>query len=139
MRRQQIVTVVGIAALAFSFTAFSEESKPSDKRVELSLATVAHEGTDGRRYKLYEFQGEKFRVFQPNNDRVTVEGMGLTAALTVDDGAGKFRDELGGYWYQHSDPKLALDNACRRIIKRVGGPSQDDLRKELQKFYDELK
>ena len=105
----------------------------------LTLATAVYEDADGRRYKLYEFQGEKFRVFKPANDRVTVEGKGLTATLTVADGTGKFRDNLGGYWYQHSDPKTALDNACRRIIERVDGPSQDDLRKELQEFYEELK
>ena len=62
----------------------------------------------------------------------------MAATLTIDDGAGKFRDNLNGYWYAHSDPKSALDNACRRIIQRANGPSVDELRKGLYDFYEDL-
>ena len=126
------------AAVAVSVYASAEEVQPGDKLFDSMPAAETLKSADGTIYKVYEYDASKFKVFEPKNDSVRVEGLGLTATLTIAD-TGKFRDILNNYWYEHSDPKSALDNACRRIIARSNAPSKADLRKQLHTLYDELK
>ena len=131
------VFLIAFAALAVSMSASSEESKPTDELFGSMPPTKSLESADGRHYKLYEYDAKKFEVFEPKDDRISVEGLGLTATLAIAD-TGKFRDTLNAYWYEHADPKSALDNACRRIIARASAPSTEHLRKQLHEFYDQL-
>lgn len=129
--------LIAFAAATVTMNASAEESKPADELYDSMPAAKTLQSPDGRAYKLYEYDTKKFHVFEPKNDSIAVEGLGLRATLTIA-ATGKFRDTLNNYWYEHADPKSALDNACRRIIARANAPSQADLRKQLHAFYDEL-
>ena len=59
---------------------YSKESAGDEQRKEKSK--VSH--------KLYEYEGEKFQVFEPKDRRIAVKGKGLTAYITVHEGTSRF-------------------------------------------------
>ena len=113
------VLIAGVAVLALAASAMSEES-----RVD---------------YKLYEYEGEKFEVSEPQDGQIAVTGQGLTAYITVHDATGMYRESLDGWGTDQNTLKGALDSACRRILDKSKKPSQDVLLKGLHDFYESLK
>ena len=111
--------IAGIAALLFAASALSEEAKVD--------------------YKLYEYEGEKFEIFEPQDRRIAVKGKGLTAYITVHEATRMYRESLDGWGADHNTPNRALDRACRRILDKSKKPSKDTLLKGLQDFYKTLK
>ena len=111
--------MAGIAALAFAASALSEEAKVN--------------------YKLYEYEGEKFEVFEPQDRRIEVKGKELKAYITIHEATGMYREDLDGWGSDHNTLNGALDGACRRILNKSKKPSTDTLLKELQDFYEILK
>ena len=111
--------MAGIAALVFAASALSEEAKVN--------------------YKLYEYEGEKFEVFEPQDGRIAVKGKGLTAYITVHEATGMYRGALDGWGSNHNTLNGALDGACRQILNKSKKPSKDTLLKGLQDFYKTLK
>ena len=111
--------MAGIAALVFAASALSEEAKVN--------------------YKLYEYEGDKFEVFEPQDRRIAVKGKGLTAYLTVHEATGMYREDLDGWGSDHNTLNEALDRACRQILNKSKKPSTDTLLKGLQDFYKTLK
>ena len=113
------VLIAGVAVLALAASAMSEEPKVD--------------------YKLYEYQGEKFEVSEPQDGRIAVRGQGLTAYITVHDATGTYRETLDGWGTDQNTLKGALDAACRRIVTKSKKPSKDVLLKGLDDFYESLK
>lgn len=113
------VLLAGVAAMALAASAMSQEAKVN--------------------YKLYEYEGEKFEVHEPQEGRIAVSGNGLTAYITVHDATGMYREALDGWGTDQSTLKGALDAACRRILNRSKTPSREVLVKGLDEFYESLK
>ena len=111
--------MVGIAACVLAAPAWAEETKKMDR--------------------LYEYGGEKFEVLKPQDGKMEVKGKGLTAYITIHKATGMYREALDGWGEDHNTLKGAMDRACRRILDRSKKPSNDELLKELDKFYESLK
>ena len=88
---------------------------------------------------MYEYEGEKFQVFEPEDRRIAVKGKGLTAYITVHEATAMYRESLDGWGSDHKTLNGALDRACRRILNKSKKPSTDTLLKGLQDFYKTLK
>ena len=113
------VLIAGVAALALAASAMSQEAKVN--------------------YKLYEYEGEKFEVYEPQEGRIAVSGKGLTAHITVHAATGMYREELDGWGTDQRTLEGALDTACRRILNKSKTPSRELLVKGLHDFYESLK
>ena len=111
--------MAGVAALILAASALSEEAIVN--------------------YKLYEYEGEKFEVFEPQDRRIAVKGKESTAYITVHEATGMYRENLDGWGSDHNTLNEALDGACRRILNKSKKPSKDTLLKGLQDFYKTLK
>ena len=111
--------LAGVAALMFATSALSEQAKLN--------------------HKVYEYEGEKFQVFEPKDRRIAVKGKGLTAYITVNEATAMYREEVDGWGQDHKTLNEALDRACRRILNKSKKPSTDTLLKGLQDFYKTLK
>ncbi len=89
--------------------------------------------------KAYEYAGEKFTISKPENGLMAVNGMGLTAFITIHEATGMYREHLKGWGADHSTLKGAVDGACQRILNRVKKPSEAELLKGLDEFYETLR
>ena len=118
--------------------ALAEEAKTTSELFESMPSKAAAHDEDGRKYKLYEYQGEKFKVFEPKDGRMEVQGLGLTGAVYVHRPTGQYRGEALGWGAASDSPKGALDVACRQILNRAARPKDEDLRKGLGEFFDSL-
>ena len=90
-------------------------------------------------YKLYEYEGEKFEVFEPQDGRIAVKRKGLTAYITVHEATGMYREALDGWGSDQNTLHGALNGVCRRILNKSKKPSKDTLLKGLHDFYETLK
>ena len=88
--------------------------------------------------KKYEFQGEVFEVSEPKNCRIQVEGKGLTGEITIHEATGTYRESVLGWGTDQPNLSAALDAVCRRILKRAGKPTKEDLCKPMEEFYKDL-
>ena len=111
--------MTGVAALLLAASALSEEANVN--------------------YKLYEYEGEKFEVFEPQDGRIAVKGKELTAYITVHEATGMYREALDGWGSDQNTLNGALNEACRRILNKSKKPSKDTLLKGLHDFYETLK
>ena len=111
--------MTGVAALLLAASALSEEAKVN--------------------YKLYEYEGEKFEVFEPQDLQIAVKGKGLTAYITVHEATGMYREALDGWGSDQNTLNGALNGVCRRILNKSKKPSKDTLLKGLHDFYETLK
>ena len=111
--------MAGIAALLLTASALSEEAKVN--------------------YKSYEYEGEKFKVFEPQDGRIAVSGKGLTAYITVHEATSMYREALDGWGSDQNTLNAALNGACRRILNKSNKPSKDTLLKGFHDFYKTLK
>ena len=89
--------------------------------------------------KTYEYEGAKFTVSEPKDSRMEVKGKGLTAYITIHEATGMYREALDGWGTDQTTLEGALNGACRRILEKSKKPSEDELRKGLAEFYDNLK
>ena len=96
-------------------------------------------GEDQASYKLHEYEGEKFQIYEPEDDRIAVRGMGFTAYITIHSSTGMYRESLDGWGTDRSSLEQALDAVCARILDRAKQPSKEELRKGLDEFYENLK
>lgn len=128
----------GITSLGLAAFALAGEAKPS-AQLDVAPDQAVQQDADGEQFKLFEYQGEKFKVFAPKDDRIAVEGMGLTAYISIHEATGKYREEFDGWGQDWDSPKDALDNACRRIMDRAKTPGEAELRKGLDELFEELK
>ena len=67
-------TMAAIAVLMLALPALSGESK-ANAQLEVLPGEPVQRSADGRPYKLFEYRGEKFKVFEPEHKRMAVEGM----------------------------------------------------------------
>ena len=88
--------------------------------------------------KTYEYEGEKFTVSEPRDSRIEVTGKGMTAQITIHEATRMYRESLDGWGTDQTTLEGALKAACRRILERSKKPSNDELRKGLEDFYDSL-
>ena len=107
--------------------------------VTFILAVPAWSAEAPMTHKLYECQGQKFEVSEPQDGRMAVMGMGLTASITVHKATGMYREGLGGWESDHNTLEGALDRACKRILEKAKKPSNDALLKGLDDLYESLK
>ena len=103
--------MAGIAALILAASALSEEVRVN--------------------YKSYEYEGEKFEVFEPQDRRIAVKGKESTVYITVHEATGMCRENLDGWGSDHNTLNEALDGACRRILNKSKKPSKDILLKAI--------
>lgn len=130
--------MAGMAVLLLALPTLPAESK-RDTQLDAMGDQPVQRSTDGRRYKVFEYEGEKFNVFEPESERMAVEGMGLTAYISIHKATGMYRESLDGWGTERSSLKDALDGACGRIIDRVKQPGEEELRKGLDEFFEGLK
>ena len=107
--------------------------------VALLLTASALSQEANMNYKLYEYEGEKFEVFEPQEGRIAVKGKGLTAYITINEATSMYREELDGWGTDQNTLDGALNRACRRILDKSKKPSEDTLLKGLHDFYETLK
>ena len=88
--------VFAFTSLVLAASALAAESKLG-ALLDEAPGQAVQQTAEGERFKLFEYQGEKFKVFEPKDDRIVVEGMGLTAYVTVHKATGKYREELDGW------------------------------------------
>ena len=89
--------------------------------------------------KTYVYEGEKFKVSEPKDSRMEVTGKGITASIKIHEATRMYRESLDGWGTDQTTLEAALNAACRRILQRSKKPSNDELRKGLEEFYDNLK
>ena len=92
--------------------------------------------------KLHECDGEqKFQVqvSKPDDGRMEIRALGFTAHVYVFLATLEYRAELNGWGRNFKKLDDALNYACHRIIENAGSPSEEELRKMLDTFYDDLK
>ncbi len=107
--------------------------------VALLLAASALSEEANVNYKLYEYEGEKFEVSEPQDGRIAVKGKELTTYITVHEATGMYREALDGWGSDQNTLDGALNGACRRILDKSKKPSKDTLLKGLHDFYETLK
>ena len=88
--------------------------------------------------KTYECEGEKFTVLEPKDSRMEVTGKGMTAYITIHEATGMYRESLDGWGTDQTTLEGAVNGACRRILEKSKKPSEGELRKGLDEFYDNL-
>lgn len=130
--------IVWVVLWVWAPEAFAEEARTTSELFESMPSKAAAQEEDGRKYKLYEYQGEKFMVFEPKDGRMEVEGLGLTGAVYVHRPTGRYRGEALGWGAASDSAKGALDIACRQIVTRAARPKDEELRKGLGEFFDSL-
>ena len=93
-------------------------------------------------FKLHECDGERklqVQVSKPDDGRMQVRALGFTAHVYVHPATLEYRADLNGWGSNFKNLEGALNYACRRIIENAGSPSEEELRKMLDAFYDDLK
>jgi len=115
----------------------AEEAKTTSELFESMPSKATHE-EDGRKYKVYEYQGEKFRVFEPKDGRMEIQGLGLTGAVFVHGATGQYRGEALGWGAGSDTPKGALDIACGQMVRRAARPTDEALQNVLGEFFESL-
>ena len=103
------------------------------------IATSSMAGESMDKFKTYKYEGHEFQVFEPKDGRSEVTGLGLTGTLTVHNATGVYRESLHGWGSDLQDLSSALDRLCARIIERAQKPSEEELAKGLEDFYEQLK
>ena len=103
----------------------------------LSTSTPAEEQTSGA--KTYVCGDEEMKLTQLDDGRLALDGKGLTGHVSVHRATGMYRGSVDGWGSQHKTPREALDAACRWLLRKAATQSEEALKKELDKFYQEWK
>lgn len=87
-----------------------------------------------------ERRGHKFKVHKPVDCRIRVEGQGIEAEgeIYIHEATGTYRESVLGWGTDCSSLEQALDRVCKRMIERSAKPSQEELCKGMDEFYDSL-
>ena len=112
----------------------------SDLKETYDLMSAAEQSDeDGRNYKLHEHNGKKFKVFEPDNDSISIEGLGGTGTVSVDKERRVYLYKTPGVTtYPADTAKQAFENVLNQLIKTAGRPPIEQLRKGLDEFYEGL-
>ena len=86
----------------------------------------------------YKYQGEEFIITKPDTCTMKVTKGQYTAVISIHTATNRFRESLDGWGTDQDTLQGALDNACRRILKKLARPSAKELCSELDKFYEKL-
>ena len=80
-----------LAILALSQPVLSQEIRTATELFDSMPSKTVHEDDEGRKDKLHEYRGEKFRAFEQKNCRMGVEAMRVSGAAYVHQQTGLYR------------------------------------------------
>ena len=118
----------------------TKEQPVSDLKETYDLMSAV-EQTDGdnRTYKLYEHDGVMFKVFKPENDSISIEGLGGVGNVSVDKKRRVYLySSPGVIAYQADTAKQAFEKVLNQLIENARRPPVEQLRKGLDEFYEDL-
>ena len=103
------------------------------------MSATEQSDEEGRNYKFHEYKGKKFKVFEPDNDSISIEGLGGTGTVSVDKERRTYKYRTPGLIFFSADTaKQAFEKVLNQLIKNAGRPPVEQLRKELGEFYEDL-
>ena len=86
----------------------------------------------------YKYQGEEFAITKPEACAMKVSKGEYTAIISIHSATNQFREDLDGWGSDHPSLQQALDAACRRILKKAGSPTKEQLCSEMDEFYSSM-
>ena len=86
----------------------------------------------------YEYNGEVFEVFEPENCRIAVAGKGLTGEITIHEATGMYHESVLGWGADCPDLPTALLRCCKRILERAAKTPKETLCKDMDDFFKNL-
>lgn len=137
-----VIAAVCMALLPIAATEQQETSVTKLDETYKEMPSAEQKDDEGRPYKPYKYEGVDFKVYRLTDGKtISVEGLGLSGNISVNIKGGNYlaSTPVFGIISQTADtPKGALHIVCRRIVEKAKGKSDEELRKGLSDFYDEL-
>ena len=130
--------IVALISSLFLLISCSESGKTVDQASETIPLREILEDEDGRLYKHFQYEGETFKIFEPDNNKIIVEGLDMTGTVSFSEKTNQYTGAVLLMEVHFDTPTGALEYVCNRMIKRSRQPDQEELTKGLHQFFETL-
>ena len=137
--RAQLGMLLCLGLFAVGINAGEPQPTSSIKETYDLMLAAEQTGEDGRTFKEYEHKSEKFKVFKPENDSISIEGLDGAGSVSIDRKRRVYLYSTPGVIsYPANTVEQAFKKIADRLIKNAGRPPVAQLRKGLDEFYEDL-
>ena len=124
--------------MPFLSIACSDSAKPAEQLAESIPSEEIFEDEDGRSYKHFQYEGETFKIFEPEHKKMIVEGLGMIGIVSYSDTTNQYTGAVLVMEVHFDTPEGALEYVCRAMVKKSRQPDTEELANGLHRFFENL-
>ena len=116
----------------------ADRAKPEEQLSESIPSQEIFKDEDGRSYKHFQYEGETFKIFEPEHNKMIVEGLGMIGTVSYSDTTNQYTGAVLVMEVHFDTPKGALEYVCGAMIKKSRRPDSEELANGLRQFFENL-